>query len=102
MPENAPDRNERVVVIHRAGTAAEAAVIRSLLESAGIESPSKVTVEIFPMREAPEGFTDCDILALESQAEDARLLIASLPADDSGVDPASEDAPDAARAGRRD
>jgi hypothetical protein len=67
---------ERIVVIHQAGSSTEAMVIRGLLESAGISSPGSAGSEPFPMREPPEGFTETDIVVLESQAEDARRVIA--------------------------
>jgi hypothetical protein len=68
--------NERVVVAHTAGTAAEAMVIRALLESKGIHSPGSVTTDPFPMREAPEGTHGVEIFVLESQSEHARHIIA--------------------------
>jgi hypothetical protein len=68
--------NEDVIVVHRAGSATEAVVIRSLLESAGIASPGSATPDMFPMREPPKGFNDTDIRVLDSQAEDARRIIA--------------------------
>ena len=64
-----------VIVIHHAGTATEAVVLRSLLESAGIESPGSASADMFPMREPPEGFSDADIVVLQSQAEEARVII---------------------------
>jgi hypothetical protein len=67
---------ERVVVAHTAGTASEAMVIRSLLESAGIHSPGSVSSDPFPMNESPEGTHVAEIYVLESQADDARKLIA--------------------------
>jgi hypothetical protein len=67
---------ERVVVAHTAGTAAEAMVIRGLLESRGIRSPGSVTTDPFPLREPPEGTHGVEIFVLESQAEHARHVIA--------------------------
>jgi hypothetical protein len=67
---------ERVVVAHTAGTASEAMVIRSLLESAGIHSPGSVSSDPFPMNESPEGTHVAEIYVLESQADEARKLIA--------------------------
>jgi hypothetical protein len=52
---------ERVVVAYTAGTAAEAMVIRGLLESAGISSPGSGSNDPFPL--------------LEPRAEEARQLI---------------------------
>lgn len=74
MPE--PPSREKSVVVHQAGTATEAVVIRSLLASVGITSPDPVSSEPFPMREPPEGFRDTDIIVLESKAEEARRVIA--------------------------
>lgn len=67
---------EKIVLVHRAGTATEALVIRSLLESAGISSPAPTVADPFPLREPPKGFNDTDIIVLESQSDDARSLIA--------------------------
>ncbi len=67
---------EPVVVVHEAGTWTEALVIRGLLESAGIESPASTSTDPFPMREPPKGIHGVEILVLESQAEDARHIIA--------------------------
>lgn len=66
---------ERVVVAHTAGTAAEAMVIRGLLESAGIRSPGSVSTDPFPLREPPEGTHGVEIFVLESEAERARRII---------------------------
>ena len=63
-------------MIHKAGSSTEAVVIRGLLQSRGIASPGSSGSEPFPMREPPEGFTETDIVVLESQAEDARSVIA--------------------------
>jgi hypothetical protein len=72
---NDPHR-DRVVLVHTAGTATEAVVIRGLLESSGISSPGSVSSDPFPMREAPEGLHGPEILVLESHAADARRIIA--------------------------
>ena len=66
---------ERVVIAHTAGTAAEAMVIRSLLESAGIYSPGSGSSDPFPLREAPKGTHGVEIYVLESQVEEARRII---------------------------
>ncbi len=71
----APTR-EKVIVVHEAGTWTEALVLRGLLESAGIESPPPTSTDPFPMREPPKGTHGVEILVLESQADDARLIIA--------------------------
>ncbi len=67
---------ERFVVVHEAGSWAEALVIRGLLESAGIASPPSTATDPFPLRQPPKGMHGVEILALESQAEDARRIIA--------------------------
>jgi hypothetical protein len=67
---------ERVVIVHIAGTLAEAMVIRGLLESANVQSPGSVTSDPFPLREPPEGMSGVEIVALESQADEARRIIA--------------------------
>ena len=89
---------EKTVLVHQAGTSTEAMVIRGLLESAGIASPGSAGSDPFPMREPPEGFRDSDIVVLESQAEDARRVIAdyltsdeSIQIEDAGDSPQSED-----------
>lgn len=68
--------NERVVVAHVAESATEAMVIRSLLESAGIETPDSVSTDPFPIPENPEEPHNLEIRVLESQAEEARKVIA--------------------------
>ena len=66
---------ERVVVGYTAGTAAEAMVIRGLLESAGIRSPGSVSTDPFPLREPPKGTHGVEIFVLESQVDHARRII---------------------------
>ena len=67
--------HERVVVVHTAGTTAEAMVIRGLLKSEGIRSPGSVSTDPFPLREPPEGTHGVEIYVLESQAERARRIV---------------------------
>ena len=67
---------EPVVVVHQAGTCAEALVIRGLLRSAGINSPASTFTDPFPMREPPKGTHGVEILVLASQADEARRIIA--------------------------
>jgi len=67
---------EPVVVVHQAGSWTEAVVIRGLLRSAGIESPGLTSTDPFPMREPPKGFHGVEILAFESQADEASRIIA--------------------------
>ena len=73
---------EPVVVVHQAGTWTEAMVIRSLLESAGIESPPFTSTDPFPMREPPAGIHGVEILVRASQAGDACHIIADYLAGD--------------------
>jgi hypothetical protein len=68
-------RGEQTVVIHRADSWTEAVVIRGLLESAGIASPSLTRTDPFPLGEPPADFPGAEILVRESQAEDARRII---------------------------
>jgi hypothetical protein len=74
MPEEYS--NERVVIAHMAENATEALVIRGLLESAGIRSPGSVSTDPFPIPENPEGPHNVEIFVLESQADEARKIIA--------------------------
>ena len=64
-----------VVVVHRAASVSEAVVLRGVLQSAGIKSPSDQYTDPFPLNEAPEGFTGTEILVLKSQEDDARHII---------------------------
>src|ERR1700730_11491912 len=66
---------ERVVVAYTAGTAAEAMVIRGLLESVGISSPGSSSNDPFPLRETLEGTQGVEVYVLEPRAEEARQLI---------------------------
>jgi Putative prokaryotic signal transducing protein len=68
--------NEKVVIAHVAENATEALVIRGLLESAGIQSPGSVSTDPFPIPENPEGPHNVEIFVLESQADEARKIIA--------------------------
>ncbi len=68
---------EPLVVIHEAGTLTEAMVIRGLLQSAAIESPPPTSTDPFPLREPPKGTHGVEILVLQSQADEARRIIAA-------------------------
>ncbi len=68
--------HERIVVVHQAGSWTEAVVIRGLLRSYGIESPASTSTDPFPMRKPPKGTHGVEILVLESQADEARRIIA--------------------------
>ena len=82
--------NEPVVIAHVAENATEALVIRGLLESKGIQSPGSVSTDPFPIPENPEGPHNVEIFVLESQADEARRIIAEyqeandISMDDSG------------------
>ena len=79
--------HERCVVVHVAGTTTEAVVIRSLLESAGIASPALSSTDPYPMRQPPKGWHAVEIFVLESQAEEARRIIAaSMPSAEQELD----------------
>lgn len=69
--------SDALVMVYQAATSAEAAVVRGLLESAGIKSPAPTYTDPFPMQEPPEGFTGTEVLAPKSQAEDAKRIIES-------------------------
>ena len=73
MPDE-PTR-ERSIVVHTAGSATEAMVIRGLLESVGIASPDSAPADQFPMRQPPEGTHGVEIVVLESRAAQAREII---------------------------
>jgi hypothetical protein len=75
---------EKVVVAHVAGNTEEAMVIRGLLASAGIDSPGSSSSDPFPMSEPLDASHGVDVLVLESQAEEARRLIAEYVKDNAG------------------
>jgi len=68
--------DDKLVVAYNADTASEAMVIRGLLESAGIHSPEFGTADPFPLNESPEGTHGPEIFVRESQAAEAKKLIA--------------------------
>jgi hypothetical protein len=85
--------NERVVIAHVADNATEAMVIRGLLQSKGIQSPGSVSTDPFPIPENPEGPHNVEIFVLESQADEARKIIAEYQAADTlSVDDSSDPA----------
>lgn len=67
---------EKVTLIHSAGSATEAMVIRGLLESVGIASPGSDSTDPFPMDKPHEGIHAADVMVRESQAAEARRIIA--------------------------
>jgi hypothetical protein len=77
---------QKTTVIHSAGSAVEAVVIRGLLESAGIHSPNPASTDPFPMGEALAGFRDTDVIVLDSQADEARRIIAEYLESNEGID----------------
>lgn len=85
---------EKTVVVHTAGSATEAMVIRGLLQSAGIESPGSVTTDPFPMGESGDAFHDSDVIVLESQADEARRVIAEYLQSNEGIEIEGAEEPD--------
>ena len=85
---------ERVVVACAAGNAEEAMVIRGLLASNGIDSPGSASTDPFPMSEPLDGSHGVDVLVLESQADEARKLIAEYVKDNAPSSLNSDDSPD--------
>ncbi|HKV28125.1 MAG TPA: hypothetical protein VJN90_07620 [Candidatus Acidoferrales bacterium] len=82
-----PDHSqEKTVVIHSAGSAMEAMVIRGLLESAGISSPGSSTTDPFPMGEPGDDYHGSDVIVLESQAAEARRIIAEYLKSNEGIE----------------
>jgi hypothetical protein len=77
---------DKIVVIHTAGSATEAMVIRGLLQSSGIRSPGSATSDPFPMGEAGEAFHDADVIVLESQADEARKVITEYLRSNEGIE----------------
>lgn len=76
MENEKPKRQEETVAVHRADSWSEAMVIRGLLESAGIDSPPLTRTDPYPLSNPPADFPGAEILVRESQAEDARRIIA--------------------------
>lgn len=97
-----PGDRDKVVSVHTAGTIAEAMVIRSLLDGAGILSPDPIVSDPFPLREPPEGTHGVEIYVLASQVGEAEKIIEdylrsddSIEVADSSEDSTDADAPDA-------
>jgi hypothetical protein len=67
---------DRLVKVYEAPTIAETIVLRGLLKSAGIYAPDFDTVDPFPLHDPPEGWHSSEIWVPESQAEEARRIIA--------------------------
>ncbi len=85
---------EKVVVAHVAGNSEEAMVIRGLLASAGIDSPGSSSTDPFPMSEPLDASHGVDVLVLESQADEARRLIAEYLKDNAASSSDSDDSSD--------
>jgi hypothetical protein len=51
-------------------------VLRGVLNSAGIYAPDFDAVDPFPLRDPPEGWHSPEVWVPESQAEEARRIIA--------------------------
>lgn len=94
MPDlsDVPDR-EPTVLVHTAGSPTEAMVIRGLLESAGIRLPAATGGDPFPVNESHSGEASAAIEVLESQAEDARRIIADYLASGENIVIESSDDP---------
>jgi hypothetical protein len=69
-------KDERIVVVHMAESWTEAVVVRGLLESAGIPSPALGDGNPSPLPDLAAIFHGIEIYALESQAAQARQVIA--------------------------
>jgi Putative prokaryotic signal transducing protein len=72
----APEGRGETVVVHRADSWTEAVVIRGLLESAGIHSPSLTRTDPYPFSNPPAEFPGAEILVREADVEEARRIIA--------------------------
>jgi len=78
MQQSKPSTSaEPFIVVFEAEDASEAMVLRSLLESSGIESPQPSFTDPFPGAFNPIFARDTSILARASRADEARELIES-------------------------
>jgi hypothetical protein len=68
--------NDVLVKVFEAATVSEAMVVRGLLQSGGILAPDFEAAEPFPMHEPPEGWHDAEVWVPQSQADDARRILA--------------------------
>jgi len=68
---------EPFVIVYEAESLEEAAVLRGLLRSAGIESPPAAFSDPFPLPAFSEVTHGMEILVRVSQAEDARQILKS-------------------------
>jgi hypothetical protein len=83
-----PPTGEPITVVYTAGSWIEAVVVRGLLESAGIESPALGDGNLPDLSPI---FTGIEIYTLESQAAQARQLIADHLAGADDLDEVSGD-----------
>ena len=67
---------DRLVKIYETPTITEAIVVRGLLKNAGIYAPDFDTGDPFPLHDPPEGWHSSEIWVPDSQAEEARRIIA--------------------------
>lgn len=96
-------KGQRIVVVHTAGSWTEAMVVRGLLESAGIASPSLGDGDPSALPDVTPILHGIEIYALESQAEQAQKMIEEYlsetgeeaEAEDDGGDEAGESDEDA-------
>jgi Putative prokaryotic signal transducing protein len=70
------NEHDNLVKVFEATTVSEALVVRGLLKSAGIYAPDFDSTEPFALNDPPEGSRDSEVWVPESQAEDARRIIA--------------------------
>lgn len=92
MPKSRKDNRgkaEETVAVHRAESWTEAVVIRGLLESAGIHSPSLTRTDPYPLSNPPAEFPGAEILVRESDAEEARHIIAEYLSEGQSASPKS-------------
>jgi hypothetical protein len=84
-PITKPDASEPFAVIFQTETPEEAIVLRGLLHSGGIESPSPTFSDPFPLPTHSEITHGTEILVRFSQVEAAREILASYGEKDSSA-----------------
>ena len=82
-PDHKSEKKDKLVKVFEAPTITEATVVRSLLQSAGIFAPDFESAEPFVLHDPPQGWHDAEVWVPESQAEEARVLIAQARRDNS-------------------
>jgi hypothetical protein len=80
-----PGDGEPFVVIFQAETPEEAVIVRGLLQSGGIDSPSPTFSDPFPLPTHSEITHGTEILVKISQVEAARQILASYGENDSSA-----------------